>query len=102
VVDADGIYFGEGRTEPKFALAVLEALLAKEGVRNVYVCATDRARHGDFVSLWGSIDRRRYFVAPLKSSEHLRGSFRMPLVGTFRRHFEGGWSDVEDENVWFP
>ncbi len=92
VVDSDGMYFGANRTNPKAAISVLEALLSKENIKNVFVCGTSTARHGDFVSFWGNINRETYFVAPLSRIAR-RPGYRLPLTGIFR-HFEG-WEDKE-------
>jgi len=97
VVDGDGIYLGNTRFDLPGAKAGVGALLREQKIRNLVIYATDLARYGDVIELYGSVDRKfmRWSTFSFRS---LPIGTRKPLTG-FLKPMCCYSADVENEGI---
>lgn len=88
VLDRDGVYFGDHRTDFLHAIPVLEELATREGVKSVMFHVTRDVKFGDAVRFYAALDKSKYFVFSFPTYPVPDG-FRLPLIGTFQK--QGGW-----------
>jgi len=84
VVEQDGVYFGEQRVDFGVAIAFLDTVAKKEGIRAVYIEITDTAKYGDAARFYVGIDKKQYFVSSFPTMV-LQTGRRLPITGEIKK-----------------